>query len=398
MNRSKKIILIVLGVIALAVVIGAICIGLRVAPTVNHVLRISELLQPMLDAKNQTMHVAVSAEINGDTLDLESDIFLVSEEGVPYLVAQQDGTAIYVTDNVVFLENGKAFKLGDTMQIQMESYEELLPQIKVLYEALKITTEETDSKTDYSITVTGEQVDALLAAASPREALPVDGIEELNLCLTERNGKLDQIRFSGNGELEGTSVMLHVTLSGFRILASGDYPIPEAVKQSAATVDPDALFSLTEDLYRLVLALAPLADMESIDGTLALSVDCGLLQLDTRMELSNLKNTSNNQIDPKKLQALPEMLGWLCVEGEITCAQNGDAYVYTLVLDHASMKELSQMILPELVQYSGDLTEGSTSIILEGNRVSSMQVSIKGKINVLIAQIPVAIGAEFTFD
>lgn len=398
MNKSKKTILTVLGVILFLCVAVVLCIGLRVAPTVNHALRISELMQPVLDAENQMMHIDLSTEMGGNAFDLGSDIFLVSEGGVPYLAVERNGTTIYVTDNVLLLENGKAFKIGDTMQSQMESYEDLLPQIRALYEVLKITAEETDSATAYSITVTGEQVNTLLAAASFGEALPVEGIEKLNLCLTERNGKLDQISFSGNGELEGTSVMLHVTLSGFRILSSGDYPIPEAVRQSAATVNPDELFSVTEDLYRLVLAFAPFADMKSIDGTLDLAVDCGLLQLDSRIELSDLKTTSNSQIDPEKLQALPEMLVWLCMEGEIACTQSGDSYVYTLALDQASMKDLSRMILPELAQHSGALTEGSASIILDDGKIMSMNVSIEGKISALIAQIPIAVGAEFTFD
>ena len=398
MKRSKKTVLIVLGVILLAVAVGVLCVSLHVAPAVNHALRISELLQPVLEAKNQTMHIAVSAEYDGKPLALESDVYLVTEDGLSYLSIEQNGTAVYVADHVLFLENGKAFRIGDTLQAQAASYQDLLPHIGALYEALKITAEEAENETAYSITVTGEQVDTLLAAASLGEVFPAEGIERLDLRLTERNEKLDRITFSGNGTLDGTSVSLHVTLSGFRILAAGDYPIPEEVKQSAATVDPEALFSLTEDLYRLVLALAPFADMESIDGTFALTVDCGLLQVDTDMKLSDLKTTPNSQLDPEKLQALPEMLGWLCMEGDISCTQTGNAYRYALELDQASMTELSRMILPELSQYGGNLTEGSVTVILEDNTITSMNISIEGKISALIAQIPITVGAEFTFD
>lgn len=398
MKRSKKTILIVLGVVLLAVVVGVLCVGLHVAPTVNHALRISELLQPVLDAKNQMMHIALSAALDGKPLALESDVYLVTEDGLSYLSIEQNGTAVYVADNVLFLENGKAFRIGDQLQAQVASYQDLLPHIGALYEALQITAEETESETAYSITVTGEQVDTLLAAASLGEALPVNGIEKLNVCLTERNEKLERITFSGNGTLDAASIALEVTLSGFRVLAAGDYPVPENVKQSAATVDPEALFSLTEDLYRLVLALAPFADMESIDGTLALRVDCGLLQVDTDMKLSDLKTTSGSQLDPEKLQKLPEMLGWLCTEGDISCTPKGDAYVYALELDQQGMQQLSQMILPELAQYGGDLTQGSISIILDAGKLTSMNVSIEGKISALITQIPITVGAEFIFD
>ena len=395
--KNKRWILTVLGIILLVVVIAVVCIGLGAASTVNHALRISELLQPMLDAKNQTMHIAVSAEFGGKTLALENDVYLVTEDELSYLSIEQNGTALYISDNVLFLENGKAFKIGDKLQTEVTSFKYLLPQIGGVYEVLKITAEETETETAYSITVTGEQMDTLLTTAFLGDTLPVEGIEKLNLCLTEKGGKLESITFSGNGNLDGTSVLLNVTLSGFRILAAGDYPIPEEVKQSAATVDPDGLFSLTEDLYRLVLALPPLADTESIDGTLELTVDCGLLQVDTDLKLSDMKTTSGSQLDPDKLQALPEILGWLCMEGNISCTPREDAYVYALELDQQGMQDLSRMILPELSQYGGNLTEGSVTVILKNNSITSMNVSIKGKISALIAQIPIVIAAEFTF-
>ena len=397
MKRSKKTILIVLCIVLLTIGISALCIGLQVAPTVNHALRIAELLQPVTDAENQTMHITASAEFDGKVLAMESDVYLVTEDGTDYLVLEQNSNAVYISDNVLFLENGKAFKLGDRMQPRTASYKELLPYIGSLYEALKITAEETNSEITYSVTVTGEQVKALLEAASLREALPAEGVEKLKLQLTEKNGKLDQISFSGSGNADETAVMLRATLSGFRILAAGDYPIPEAVKESAATVNPGELFSLTEDLYRLMLAMAPFANMESIEGTLELTVDCGLLQLDTEMQLADLKTASHSQLDSEKLHALPEMLGWLCMEGDISCTPKGDVYVYALKLDGAAMEQLSRMILPELAQYSGNLTEGSVTILLEKNTITSMEVSIEGKISALITNIPIMVNARFLF-
>ena len=398
MKRSKKTILIVLCVILLAAVVGILAIGLKIAPNINHALRISELLQPMLEAKNQAMHIAVSAELDSKAFDLESDIFLTEEDGVSYLAVEQNGAAVYIVDNLLFLENGKTFKLGDAMQPQTKVYEDLLPQIGALYEVLKITAEKTESETAYSITVTGGQVNTLLEAASLGETIPADGIQELHLQLTEKDGKLHNIIFTGSGNADGAAVWLQVTLSGFRILAAGDYPIPDAVKQAAATVDPNALFSLTEDLYRLVLALASFADMESIEGTLALRVDCGPLQLDTQMPLSDLNTDSNSQIDPEKLQTLPEVLGLMCMEGNLSCTNEGSDYLYRLVLDQPAMQELARMILPELTHYGGDLTEGEVSIRLENNEVVAMKVSIEGKVSALLVQIPVTVSAEFMFD
>lgn len=395
--KNKTILLIVLCAVLLAAVVGILCVGLRAAPAVNYALRISELLQPVLDAENQAMHIAVSAEIGGKPIEMESDVFLVAEEGTQYLAVEQSGNVVYVSGNVLFLKNGKAFQIGDETQMRMRSYRDLLPQIRVLYDALKITAAETEGETAYSVTVTGDQVDTLLAAVFLGETLPVEGIEQLNLCLTEENGQLARIRFSGNGTLDGTSLMLDVTLSGFRALAAGDYPIPEEVKQSAATVDPSKLFSLTEDLYRLVLALEPFADMESIRGTLHLTVDCGPVQLDTTLQLSDLQ-TSSGSVDPGKLLALPEMLGWLCMHSDIICTSEDNVYVYRLALEQHSMQELARMLLPELQQYGGNLTEGTVTILLEDGEILSMHISIGGNLSALFVQIPIAVDAEFSFD
>ena len=392
--KNKKI-WTVLGAALLICLVFALGIGLRAAPAVNHGLRIGELLQPMGNAENQRMHLSISAKVEGESLALESDIFLVKEEGISYLVLEQKGSSVYIADQVLFLENGKAFKIAD-QQTGTISYRELLPYIGTLYEALKITAEDRADGKIYSVSVTGNQVAELLSAFG--ETIPTQAIDKLQLQLTEQNGKLKCITFSGGGKLDGASVILQVTLSEFRILAAGDYPIPAAVKERAASVDPETLLSLSEDLYRLVLALAPLGDMASLEGTLALAVDCGVLQLDTQVQLSDLQTDAGGQLDPELLRELPEVVGVLCTQGDIRCTRNGNGYVYTLELDQQGMQELARRILPELAQYSGNLTKGSVTITLAHNAVTSMAVFIQGKISAWIAQIPLSVRAEYILE
>lgn len=396
--KNKKVLLIVLGILFLGILAGVLGLGFHAAPAVNHIRQISGLLSPMLEAQNRKMHISVSAEVGGVPLALESDVLLVEEEGVSYLVVEQNGFAVYVADNVLYLENGKAFRLGGQVQSHMASRKDLLPVIGAMFDGPRITAEKQQNGTVYQITVTEEQAQSLLTAVSLEEMQVLKGIRRLDLQLTEENGELGQITFSGNGKVEGKAASLYVTVSGFRILSSGDVSVPEAVKQRAATVNPEELFSLTEDLYRLVQALAPFADMESVQGTLSLAVDCGPIQLDTEMAISDLKTTSGGQIQPEQLQALPEMLGWLCLEGDIRCVPQGDAWLYTLELDRQAMQQLVQMIQPELARYGSDLTAGRVTVLLEKNAVSSMAVAIEGNISAVILQIPISVRAEFVFS
>ena len=397
MNRRKGIFLLAAGILLLAGVMAAVCAGLGAAPAVNHALRISELLQPVTEADQLAMHVAVSAKINSETVDLESDVTIIAGAEPRFLILEQRGITLYVADNVLFLENGRAFRLGDAMQTHAASYAALLPRIGALFDQWQITAEQTEEGAVYEITVTGEAAEQLLAVVSPAETLPVAGIRELKLALTEKRGVLEEIRFSGAGRVNGTAVAILVELSGFRFPVSGEDPVPEAVRQRAATVDPGELFSLTEDLYRLVLAIEPLAHGEPVAGNLSLAVDCGPLQMDTELNLSELQ-TDSGQIDPEQLRALPEMLALICMEGDIRCTFRDGSYVYGLELDRQSMQELARMILPELEQYGSSLTGGSVTVVVKNNKVVSMNVSIGGAVRVMLVQLPISVTVEFSFD
>ena len=76
--KNKKLIL---GIVLAVFLVGMALVGFRAASAVTHALRISELLKPMLQADNQSMHVAVSADIGGESFALESDISKVTEAG-----------------------------------------------------------------------------------------------------------------------------------------------------------------------------------------------------------------------------------------------------------------------------------------------------------------------------
>ena len=388
--RHKKLILIVLALVVFLLV--GVWAGMGAESKLSHSLAIAKLLQPLLEEENRTMQVSLSANINDTPILLESDVSLVKEGERSYLCIQRQGAAVYLTDNLLLLENGKAFRIGERQLAQATSYKELLPYIGALYEELDITARENGDESIYSVAVTGEQMKPLLEAASLGISMSLEGIKKLNVSLAERKDALERISIACEGKTDGIGA-LSLTLSDFRTLEPGEAPIPAKVQEQAASVDPGQLFSLTEDLYRLVMALAPFAGEEPIQGTLVLTADCGPIQLDLETKLSELKTSDSGPLDPDMLQALPEMLAWLALEGDIQCTGDG----YRLTLDQRVMEELCRSILPEVAGTVGTLTEGSLTILLAQDRVASMEVSIQGKINALIASIPMKLTAGFHF-
>ena len=83
---------------------------------------ISDLLQPMLTEENKSMHLHVAADVNGESFLLDSDIYLVKEGETAYFVMEQKEVPIYIVDNLLFFENGHAFKLADEMERPEQDY------------------------------------------------------------------------------------------------------------------------------------------------------------------------------------------------------------------------------------------------------------------------------------
>lgn len=399
--KNKKPVVIIIAIIAAILAVVCIGIGTGIFTKANDAKEIAEALKPLLEADSQSMNLKIDADINEIDILLDSNISLIQENEVKYLVLEQDGNAFYITDNILFLENGKAFKIADELQSQAVSYENLLPQILELYEILEITAVETEDEKSYEISVTGEQVQMLLNAVPSMAETDFSMIETLQVKLVTKEAVLDYIELFGKADGESVAAEIRITASDFEILEDGISIIPDVVKTSAATVDKEKLFSLTEDLYRLILALEPFSDVENLNGTLKLAINCGLLQTNISLKLSELKNQTENsgvEINTADLKALPEMLGILCMEGDISCTENNGVYSYKLVLDKNAMKKLVEMLAPSVSIDTISLTKGSTEILLTENQITQMKLSIEGSINALITEIPMDIETTFLFE
>ncbi|MBR5128232.1 MAG: hypothetical protein IKU69_07360 [Roseburia sp.] len=396
--KKKQLVIIIVAVI---IVILSVCIGTGAFSKVSDAKQIAEALKPVLGAKNQSMNLKINADMNGTSILLDCNIYMVQEEGISYLVLEQEGNKFYIADNVLFLENGKAFKIAGEMQNQTISYQNFLPQISKMYEMLEITTTETENEKSYEISVTGEQVQELLKAVPSMTEIDFSMIKTLQVKLITKETVLERVELFGKADIESTSTEINIIASKFEILEDANSVIPEVVKSSVATVDKENLFSLTEDLYRLVLALEPFLDKENLNGTLKLVVDCGLIQTNVTLKLSELKTQTGNsgiQIKPADLEALPEMLGLLCMEGNISCTECNGEYSYKLVLDKDTMKKMVQMLIPGVTADTLNLAKGSAEIILTEKQITQMKLSIEGNINAIITEIPMSVGVVFWFE
>ena len=389
---------------AIAVLILGLVIGLvvRFAPTVQVGTEIVEVLQPVLEAEHQSMDIDFFAEAAGKNLELETEIYLVGQSGIKYLAIEQNGHPLYVADGMLILENGKAYRLTEN-EMQATSLtgslvsKNLFMQIAAIYEVVEIERVKTDGQITYASEITGEQAQELLKALKPSEEIDLSAIQEVSIKITAENKTLEQIEIMGSAELEGSPVRLAVEISDFQVLAEGEYAIPEKIENTVKTTDKESLFSITGDLFRLLQAFEKFSGQESYAGTVELNANCGMIQFEKEYDLNQLQSGATGAENAKEIEELPAIVALLCMEGDISCRAEKGQYIYELALEEDAMKQISEMIVPELVGQVIHMNRGTVVVILENNNIVSMDIDIYGAIEIFFTKIDAQIGAKFYF-
>ncbi len=392
-NRKKDFVLIIAGIIFAALVIY---IGVNLSPKNRMIKEIAAALQPVLKSENQSMRLDVNTVINEKTMQMNADIYMVEAENRQYLVVESQDFPIYITDNILLLKNGKAFKIADEVQNKAIDYKNLFLQISTVYKVLDFTCEKSDLEKAYMVEVTGEDMETLLAML-PIENEILNGIEKIQVKLVTRDKKLNRIEIWGSADVYEKNAELSILMSDFKVLTE-EYEIPSLVKESVNNVDVDSLFSLSEDLYRLITVAKNFSQKENIDGTIYITANCGMLKINNKSNLGQLSNSSGNSGISVNIEGISEMIALLCLEGDISCTEDEGKYVYQLELSQETMQNLAQALVPELVNYVVDFSKGSSEVVVKDESISTIKIEIAGSINVLMTDIPANVSAEICFQ
>lgn len=404
-NKAKHIGIIIVVALLLG---GAVLVAKNIFPTVNATLEITNALKPFLDATNKSMHLLIDAEVEETVTQLDMDIYAIKEE-LDFFVIKQENSFFYIVDDLLILENGKAFLLADENQNTQGytvNYMDMMPLLATAFDEFEISRTEEDKKIAYKIDVTGEQMQKLLDVALPSQGSLASFVEKLQVQLTTQNGVLDEIQMKGIGASKEAQVLLSMHASNFMILEDGAYKIPLVVKDSAKNADKEELFCLTEDLYRLIKAMEPLSDMSKLQGNMNWQISCGPIQINTSLDLEKLnamKPDESNKGDTSEgnntetAAELIGLMGSMIMEGDIRCTEQDEIYGYELVLNEAAMKQLVETIAPEIVQYAIDFEQGSMKIEVKGEQLSTITIGIEGSFKALISKVPVSVRVEFEF-
>ena len=377
------------------------------------------LLHKYVQKEELSMTLVASADMGGQHYTLSTDLDRTQAEGQRITRAEQDGVALYYAGGSVFLENGRSFDTG----ILFPDYSTLLENAEALYRAAHISLYENSGERIYSITVTGQDAEALLAHLFPTAAVRFSAARDVDIDLIASGGELTGIRFAAGGSVNDIQTALSLHLS---VDPDGQPPeIPQAVREQL--LSPDALHQPVPagELLHLLTAWLELNAADPFQAEVALSASCGPLVADDQLTLYRTwqedlpvriiqKNgrtlyftdrtlcdetgdtLNGSKEDIIRSADLPELAYRLCMNGSLVHTAHQGADQYTLSLSGEDLTAVAEAILPQLTTVDATLTGGSIQISLMDERIQSIRFTCDGSAKVLLSEVPVSLRAEVT--
>ncbi|MGN1315851.1 MAG: hypothetical protein ACI4VW_02200 [Acutalibacteraceae bacterium] len=420
-RQHKKNLLIALAILMVIICCISVVFGLFVAPKFKSGLKAYSLLTNYLEKPEYSAQITVNAEIGSSKTDVSANLYGIKFDKYSVTAVEQNGMTIYYAEGMIILENGKAFKISDTLP----DYSALLEKAAKLYKSVDITVTENEDETIYAVTVrnAGDIFETLL----PSVAKYISDKQEINIELIEVRNKLYKIRFFADGTLntsDKTELLLDAELTVTE--ESKNIKIPQTVKDSVTGGVYEAEGELTRDLLRLINAWHNLEIKDVIAADMNITADCGPLVLNESFELfkknekgleiscingnnillyftdNAICNKDGSAVERNNYLAdtakLLELAHQICINSTFDCSKSNGEYVYTLSLNNEEMQSVAYSIAPEIKNMDVDFSDGIICITVKNEAISKVLFECSGDVKVILSEMDASVSGEFVFN
>lgn len=346
------------------------------------------------------LHTVVPVEVRNDG---SSRITRAILENVP----------LYYSNDMLIFENGKAYGIGS----MFPDYSSLLGNIAELYRSAEYTS----AGDSCTVSISGAQAAELLKLLCPALSGNVESIADAYAETVIENGAVSSITVSASGSMDGAAFEVSAVIDG--ITHSANFDIPEKVSLAAAKDNASELPEISSDLFRIVSAWAELDGRESIVSSLRLSADCGPVVLNTSLDVSSREydgkriycvgkndlklytdgsavvNANGTGVTDEESQLadsanLLDAVYLACLNGDISAAQDGEKYTYTVALNGDGIAQLVAIISPDASELDADFAYGTVSITIDDGSITGLSVRCTGTMQVVLVETAVSVSAD----
>lgn len=407
-QRANKIITLI---ICLALLAGIAAAAIVLAPKVGSVLSPYRALTALGASPQLEMNISVNAAIGDTELDTKIPVSTKTFDEVRVSRTQIGSASLYFANDMLILENGKAYALGGAAP----DYSALLTKIAAVYKDVNVTENDEGETT---LSVGAEQADELLRILCPELGSDSLTVESAVLTLKLTDGAVEHIALAANGGLSGgTAFTVDAVIDGFTY--SSSLTLPEEVSDAIAKNDADSLEAITDDVMNVISAWSELAARESVTGKLALRADCGPVVLNTTLDVSSTvtdgersyrigkndigidldgSSDGENEQTAAKYVELADVVYLACISGDVTSAKHGESTVYTMTLDADSIERIVSIIAPEAEKLGAVFSLGTAELAVTDGEIDTITINCTGTMKVVLVETAVSVNAELTLD
>ncbi|MGM9947596.1 hypothetical protein, partial [Floccifex sp.] len=381
----------------LLVFILCICIGTVFIQYLINDIKAYEIVKTFIDQDEYAFNIVCDGKIGDETVSYESLVYKTIIEDKDVIVISKEDINLYYCNGIVYLENGRAFKISD----EYPDYSLVLDEVYQLYQLMDIEKEDDV----YSIRLEGEKANALIELLLSNEIDEFD-VSSLKVDLKTKEDSLSELDFTGSGTLKNAdSIQLnaHLKANNEKIKISSD------VKKAIQKKNPDDLIEINEDVIYLIKSLYSSKQNEYITSDMKINIQCGPISINDSLILDywneefvlfalekeeNILYFSKNGICDENgnfiennqeidVMTLMNAMEQICMKANFDVNQINNMYTYSIFLDEEGMKSLVQSLHPEIKNMDIQYQSGSLQILVNDDSLETIEMVCEGYLPVL---------------
>ena len=395
--------------IILALLIGILgTVGYFLLPNLLSSVSAYETMKAYLNQDRTAMDLNVDVSVGDSSYTLIAQLDRVTYNGRYLTMISQNGRTLYYIDNIVYLENGTPYRIGD----ERPDYAQLAELALDLYQ--HIETQADDGA--YLIGAEGSDAQAIASLLMPSYVKYRSDTDEMQIKMLTDSGTFSCLAFSGSGTLQDLRKKEYLFRATLTAVDRPGREIPEAVKEAMKHGGDKDGEILSEDLYRLLVGWQNLNEKDPLAVNLSIKTDCGVLSVDETLQIyrwmleetpvysiqkngyalyysdQTICNSSGTRIPTANAShigavELMEALYTICENGNFVCSNSGNQYTYTISLDADTMASIVCAIAPETEKMNISFGAGTICAVLEEENIQRISVSISGTAKLVLSSV-----------
>lgn len=369
---------------------------------------------------NLDMELEIETTIGDRSESMTLPIYATNTGNRRLYVLNMRGTSLYYTEGNLLLENGKVFKVGNSLPDGLG----LIHGATELFRNLECTITGDDENMKYHVVAGAEEAQTILEQLAPDVSEKMVMPDGMTVELNTEYGKPVNITFYGSGIYTGEK-KAPMTLKATINLAvdqkeHGSLPLSVT---SALNGNLEYAEDLSDEMREFMPAIIDLLSLDPMESDLHLSANCGPVSLATDVKMTYATEdgrdiirledgdftlfysegticTESGTNTTPTLSAVDKLMPAIvnaALGGELSERTAGKKHIYTLQLSASQMEDIAASIAPEIRNMTLGYESGTLEVTLENGKIVSLSAKCGAQATIVMTDVEANFTVAATF-